>query len=46
MGRRSVLHVKILGDQGRDGINVGGYVTPIVEAVMTLGSHFAQKEAV
>lgn len=35
MGRRSILHVSILGDQGVDGIEVGGYVTPIVEATMT-----------
>jgi trans-2,3-dihydro-3-hydroxyanthranilate isomerase len=46
MGRRSILHVKILGEQGCEGINVGGYVTPIAEGVMTLGSHLAQKEAV
>ena len=45
MGRRSILHVKILGDQGDEGINVGGNVTPIAEGVMTLGSHFANREA-
>jgi trans-2,3-dihydro-3-hydroxyanthranilate isomerase len=38
MGRRSLLHVEIHGDEGVDGIDVGGYVTPIVEAVMSLGS--------
>jgi trans-2,3-dihydro-3-hydroxyanthranilate isomerase len=37
MGRRSLLHVDIHGDSGADGIDVGGHVTPIVEAVMTLG---------
>ena len=37
MGRRSLLHVEIHGDEGADGIDVGGYVTPIVEAVMTPG---------
>jgi trans-2,3-dihydro-3-hydroxyanthranilate isomerase len=37
MGRRSLLHVDIHGNSGADGIYVGGYVTPIVEAVMTLG---------
>jgi hypothetical protein len=39
MGRRSLLHVAIHGDEGVDGIEVGGNVTPIVEAVMTLGSN-------
>jgi len=37
MGRRSLLHVDIHGDSGADGIDVGGHVTPLVEAVMTLG---------
>jgi trans-2,3-dihydro-3-hydroxyanthranilate isomerase len=37
MGRRSLLHVEIQGEQGADGIYVGGHVTPIVEALMTLG---------
>lgn len=37
MGRRSLLHVEIRGKEAADGIFVGGYVTPIVEAVMTLG---------
>ena len=32
MGRRSILHVDIRGDE----IDVGGYVTPLVRAVMTL----------
>jgi len=36
MGRRSVLHVRVRGDHGRDGIAVGGYVTPIIDGVMTL----------
>jgi trans-2,3-dihydro-3-hydroxyanthranilate isomerase len=36
MGRRSILHVHIHGEQGSDGIDVGGYVTPIIEATMTL----------
>lgn len=38
MGRRSLLHVEIRGKEAAEGIYVGGYVTPIVEAVMTLGS--------
>jgi len=37
MGRRSLLHVEICGTGGADGIYAGGHVTPIVEAVMTLG---------
>jgi trans-2,3-dihydro-3-hydroxyanthranilate isomerase len=36
MGRRSLLHVRIHGEQGVDGIDVGGYVTPICEAKMFL----------
>lgn len=36
MGRRSILHVAIHGEQGVDGIAVGGYVTPLVDAVMRL----------
>jgi trans-2,3-dihydro-3-hydroxyanthranilate isomerase len=39
MGRRSLLHVEIRGKEAAEGICVGGYVTPIVEAVMTLASH-------
>lgn len=39
MGRRSILHVHIVGQNGVDGIEVGGYVTPIAEAIMTLGGH-------
>jgi trans-2,3-dihydro-3-hydroxyanthranilate isomerase len=36
MGRRSLLHVHVLGDQGSEGIEVGGYVTSLVEASMTI----------
>jgi len=36
MGRRSFLHVHVRGDQGKLGIDVGGHVTPLVEATMTL----------
>jgi trans-2,3-dihydro-3-hydroxyanthranilate isomerase len=36
MGRRSLLHVEIRGFEGADGIDVGGYVSPLVEATMTL----------
>lgn len=34
MGRRSILHVCIQGENGKVGIDVGGYVTPVTEAVM------------
>jgi trans-2,3-dihydro-3-hydroxyanthranilate isomerase len=34
MQRRSLLHVQLLGEDGRDGIDVGGYVTPLAEGVM------------
>jgi trans-2,3-dihydro-3-hydroxyanthranilate isomerase len=36
MGRRSILHVCIHGENGIVGIDVGGYVTPLTEATMRL----------
>ncbi len=36
MGRRSILHVEIKGDNGKEGIDVGGDVTPLVDATMHL----------
>jgi trans-2,3-dihydro-3-hydroxyanthranilate isomerase len=36
MGRRSFLHVRIRGDRGSEGVDVGGRVTPLIEATMTL----------
>jgi trans-2,3-dihydro-3-hydroxyanthranilate isomerase len=36
MGRRSVLHILINGEAGCDGIEVGGYVTPIAMGTMTI----------
>ncbi len=36
MGRRSLLHVHIFGERGAVGIDVGGRVTPIAQAVMSL----------
>jgi trans-2,3-dihydro-3-hydroxyanthranilate isomerase len=36
MGRRSLLHVHIRGQNGVEGLDVGGYVTPVAEAKMTL----------
>ena len=36
MKRRSILHVQTHGDQGREGIDVGGYVVPVAAATMTI----------
>jgi trans-2,3-dihydro-3-hydroxyanthranilate isomerase len=36
MGRRSFLYVRIAGEQGKDGIHVGGYVAPLAEGTMQL----------
>jgi trans-2,3-dihydro-3-hydroxyanthranilate isomerase len=36
MGRKSILYVRVNGDSGAESIEVGGYVTPVVEANMTL----------
>jgi trans-2,3-dihydro-3-hydroxyanthranilate isomerase len=36
MGRRSILHIYVHGSNGLDGIDVGGYVTPLTEATMRL----------
>ncbi|HYL38594.1 MAG TPA: PhzF family phenazine biosynthesis protein [Bryobacteraceae bacterium] len=38
MGRRSILHILVHGEQGRNGIEVGGYVTPVIEGVLTLAA--------
>ena len=38
MGRSSLLHVLIAGEQGSEAIEVGGHVAPLVEATMTLPS--------
>ncbi len=35
MGRRSLLHILIHGENGAQGIEVGGYVTPVIEGVLT-----------
>jgi trans-2,3-dihydro-3-hydroxyanthranilate isomerase len=34
MGRRSILHVCIQGENGKVGIDIGGHVTPLTEATM------------
>src|SRR5579864_133700 len=36
MGRRSILHVRIHGEHGANGIEIGGVVTPLAEATLTL----------
>jgi trans-2,3-dihydro-3-hydroxyanthranilate isomerase len=36
MGRRSILYVELHGEGGADGIDVGGYVTPVAEGTLTL----------
>ena len=36
MGRRSFLHVNVRGEQGTDGIEVGGQVAPVATAIMRL----------
>jgi trans-2,3-dihydro-3-hydroxyanthranilate isomerase len=36
MGRKSLLHVQIHGESGKDGIDVGGEVTPLTDAMMHL----------
>jgi len=36
MGRRSLLHVEIHGDRGVKGVDVGGHVTPVADATLTL----------
>ncbi len=41
MGRRSILHVLIHGEGGAKGIEVGGYVTPVIEGIMTVGMSHA-----
>ena len=36
MKRTSILHILVHGEHGVNGIEVGGYVTPVLEGVMTL----------
>jgi trans-2,3-dihydro-3-hydroxyanthranilate isomerase len=36
MGRRSIIHVRIHGENGIDGIAVGGNVTPVIDGTITL----------
>ncbi len=45
MGRRSLLHVLVHGRNGSDGIEVGGQVTPLVEATLSFpGMDFASSK--
>jgi trans-2,3-dihydro-3-hydroxyanthranilate isomerase len=36
MGRRSILHILVRGEGGKQAIEVGGYVTPVIEASLRL----------
>lgn len=36
MGRRSLLHVHVIGQDGKDGIEVGGHVAPLIQATLRL----------
>lgn len=36
MGRRSILHIQLAREGGEEVIEVGGYVTPLIEATMNL----------
>lgn len=36
MGRRSILHILVHGEDGCDGIEVGGYVTPVATGALTI----------
>lgn len=36
MGRRSILHIQVSREGGEEVIEVGGYVTPLIEATMDL----------
>lgn len=36
MGRRSLLYVRVHGERGQDGIDVGGFVTPVIDGEIHL----------
>ena len=36
MQRRSLLHVRVLGEYGRDGIDVGGFVTKVIDGELRM----------
>jgi trans-2,3-dihydro-3-hydroxyanthranilate isomerase len=36
MGRRSILHARVHGENGKDGIDVGGFVTKVIDAELRI----------
>jgi trans-2,3-dihydro-3-hydroxyanthranilate isomerase len=36
MGRRSMLHVRVHGECGKDGVDVGGFVTKVIDAELRI----------
>lgn len=36
MGRRSMLHVRVHGENGKDGIDVGGFVTKVIDGELRI----------
>jgi trans-2,3-dihydro-3-hydroxyanthranilate isomerase len=36
MGRRSILHVRVLGENGEDGVDVGGFVVKVIDGELRL----------
>jgi trans-2,3-dihydro-3-hydroxyanthranilate isomerase len=36
MGRRSILHVRVHGENGRDGVDVGGFVTKVIDGELRM----------
>jgi len=36
MGRRSILHVRVHGENGKDGIDVGGFVTKVIDGELRI----------
>jgi len=36
MGRRSILHVRVHGENGRDGVDIGGFVTKVIDGELRI----------
>ncbi len=36
MGRRSILHVRVHGENGKDGVDVGGFVTKVIDGELRM----------
>jgi trans-2,3-dihydro-3-hydroxyanthranilate isomerase len=36
MGRRSILHVRVLGENAKDGVDVGGFVTKVIDGELRI----------